>query len=211
LPGISLALNDFAPDDVPDVTPRPLDELVAWANSANEHRDQGRFSLAGRDLGTLLTELQAHALTAGGADRDRAFTAFVQSCILAGDVAKALAGNIDLAISAARRGYDMACRHGDPGLIGFARWWWSLPLMWVTARGRASRLLTEGIDELGQSASLRDEDTLPAEMLGMMHLASAQCATRENQHDDAHAHLAEAERVAVRIGECNGMPYALRS
>jgi transcriptional regulator with XRE-family HTH domain len=42
LPGISLALNNFGPDDVPDVTPRPLDELVAWANSANEHRDQGR-------------------------------------------------------------------------------------------------------------------------------------------------------------------------
>jgi hypothetical protein len=64
LPGISLALNDFGPDEVPDVTPRPLDELVAWADSANEHRDQGWYSLAGRDLGTLLTELQVHALTA---------------------------------------------------------------------------------------------------------------------------------------------------
>ncbi|MDQ3152733.1 MAG: helix-turn-helix transcriptional regulator, partial [Actinomycetota bacterium] len=62
LSGISLALNDFGPDDVPDITPRSLDELVAWADSANEHRDQGRFALAGRDLGMLLTELQAHAL-----------------------------------------------------------------------------------------------------------------------------------------------------
>ncbi|MGH3999285.1 MAG: helix-turn-helix domain-containing protein, partial [Pseudonocardiaceae bacterium] len=35
LPGISLALNDFGPDDVPDITPRSLDALVAWANSAN--------------------------------------------------------------------------------------------------------------------------------------------------------------------------------
>ncbi|MGH3773094.1 MAG: helix-turn-helix domain-containing protein [Pseudonocardiaceae bacterium] len=52
LPGISLALNDVGPDEVPDVTPRPLDELVAWAERANEHRDQGRHSLAGRDLGT---------------------------------------------------------------------------------------------------------------------------------------------------------------
>ncbi|MDQ3761176.1 MAG: helix-turn-helix domain-containing protein [Actinomycetota bacterium] len=57
LPGISLALNEFGPDEVPDLTPRPLDKLVAWADNANEHRDQGRFSLAGRDLGTLLTEL----------------------------------------------------------------------------------------------------------------------------------------------------------
>ena len=40
LPGISLALNDLGPDDVPGVKPRSLDELVAWADSANEHRDQ---------------------------------------------------------------------------------------------------------------------------------------------------------------------------
>ncbi len=205
LSGISLALNDFGPDEVPDVTPRPLDELVAWADSANEHRDQAQFSLAGRDLGTLLTELQAHALTAGPADRAHAFTALVQSCILAGDVAKALAGNIDLSVSAARRGYDMACRHGDPGLIGFSRWWWSLPLMWLNARGRASRVLTAGIDELGPSVHLRSEDTLAAEMLGMMHLAQAQRAARDKQHDDAHAHLAEAGAIAARIGECNGM------
>jgi transcriptional regulator with XRE-family HTH domain len=205
LPGISLALNDFGPDDVPDVHPRPLDELVVWADTANEHRDQGRWSLAGRDLGTLLTELQAHALTAGPADRARAFRALVQSCILAGDVAKALAGNIDLSVTAARRGYDMACRHGNPGLIGFARWWWSLPLMWLTARGRALRVLTAGINELGSSARLRSEDTLPAEMLGMMHLAAAQCAARGKQHDDVHSHLAEAGEIAARIGERNGM------
>ncbi|MGH3829554.1 MAG: helix-turn-helix domain-containing protein [Pseudonocardiaceae bacterium] len=205
LPGISLALNDFGPDDVPDVTPRPLDELVAWADSANEHRDQGRWAMAGRDLGTLLTELQAHALTAGPADRPRAFRALVQSCILAGDVAKALTGNIDLAISAARRGYEVACRHGDPGLIGFARWWWSLPLLWLNARGRASRMLTEGIDELGPSACLRSADTLPAEMLGMMHLAQAQRAARDKQGDDARAHLAEAGKIGARIGERNGM------
>jgi transcriptional regulator with XRE-family HTH domain len=205
LPGISLALNDFGPDEVPDVTPRPLDELVAWANSANEHRDQGRFSLAGRDLGTLLTELQAHALTAGGADRDRAFTALVQSCVVAGDVANRLAGNGDLSVSATGRGYDMACRHGDPGLIGLARWIWAIRLVEFGARGRASRVLTAGIDELGPSACLRSTDTLPTEMLGFLHLVSAQRAVRDKQNDDAHAHLAEAGGIAARIGECNGM------
>ncbi|HWR47005.1 MAG TPA: hypothetical protein VN327_05220 [Pseudonocardiaceae bacterium] len=82
LPGISLALNEFGPDEVPDARPRPLEQLVAWAEHANEHCDQGRYPLVGRDLGTLLT-----------------------------------------------------------------------------ARGRASRILTEGIDELGPSACLRSEDT----------------------------------------------------
>jgi transcriptional regulator with XRE-family HTH domain len=205
LPGISLALNDFGPDDVPDVTPRPLDELVAWANSTNEHRDQARYSQVGRDLGTLLTELQAHALTAGSADRTPAFTALVQSCVVAGVVAKRLAGNGDLAVSAARRGYDMACRHGDPGLIGFALSCWAQQLMGLAARGRASRVLTKGIDELAPSARLRSEDTLPAEMLGLLHLEQAQRAARDQQGDDAHAHLAEAEEIAARIGERNGM------
>ncbi|MGH3800917.1 MAG: hypothetical protein ACRDTD_12405 [Pseudonocardiaceae bacterium] len=111
---------------MPDLTPRPLDELVAWAERANEHRDQGRFSTAGLDLGTLLTELQSHALTAGPADQNRAFTALVQSCIVAGDVANRIAGDVNLSASAARRGYDMACRHGDPALIGFAQWTWAL-------------------------------------------------------------------------------------
>ncbi|MGH3940146.1 MAG: helix-turn-helix domain-containing protein [Pseudonocardiaceae bacterium] len=205
LPGISLALNDFGPDDVPDITPRPLDELVAWADSANEHRDQGRYSRAGRNLSFLLTELQTHALTAGSDDRARAFPALVQSCILASDVAQGVAGNIDLAVSAVRRGYDMACRIGDPGLIGFARWQWALRLMRLTARGRALRVLTTGIDELTSSVHLRSENTFPAEGLGFMHLASAQCAARGKRRDDAQAHLTEAGKIATRIGECNGM------
>jgi hypothetical protein len=63
----------------------------------------------------------------------------------------------------------MACRYGDPALIGFARWCWALQLIWLTARGRASRVLTAGISELGPSVRLRGEDTLPAEMLGFLH------------------------------------------
>ncbi|HET9253783.1 MAG TPA: helix-turn-helix transcriptional regulator [Pseudonocardiaceae bacterium] len=205
LPGISLALNDYGPDEVPDLTPRPLNELLAWAERANEHRDHGHFSLAGRDLGTLLAELQAHALTAGSADQPRAFRALVLACIVAGAVANRIAGNIDLSVTAARRGYDMACRHGDPALIGFARWYWASQLIWMTARGRASRVLTTGINELGGSARLRGEDTLPGEMLGLLHLSAAQCAARDKRHDDARVHLGEATSIAARIGEQNGL------
>ncbi|MGH3885508.1 MAG: helix-turn-helix domain-containing protein [Pseudonocardiaceae bacterium] len=205
LPGISVALNDYGPDEVPDLTPRPLDELLAWAGHANEHRDHGRFSLAGRDLGTLITELQAHALTAGPGDRPRTFTALVVACIVAGDVANRIEGNIDLSVSAAGRGYDMAVRSGDPGLIGFTRWCWALQLIWLTARGRASRLLTTGINELGGSVRLRGENTLPGEMLGFLHLSAAQCAARDKRDDDARGHLGEATAIAARIGEHNGL------
>jgi len=54
LPGIRVALADYDADDVPDVNPRPLDELVSWARNANEHRDHARFSLAGHDIGALI-------------------------------------------------------------------------------------------------------------------------------------------------------------
>jgi transcriptional regulator with XRE-family HTH domain len=205
LPGISLALNDYGPDEVPDLTPRPLEELLAWADRANEHRDHGRFSQAGRDLGMLLTELQTHALTAGSVHQPRAFKALVLACVVAGDVANRIAGNVDLSVAATRRGYDMACRHGDPALIGFTRWCWALQLIWLTARGRASRVLTAGIDELGRSVRLRGADTLPGEMFGFLHLSAAQCAARDKRRDDARAHLDEAEKIAARIGECNGL------
>jgi transcriptional regulator with XRE-family HTH domain len=205
LPGISLALNDYGPDEVPDLTPRPLDELLAWAERADEQRDQGNYSLPGRNLGTLLSELQAHALTAGPADRPTAFRALVRACAVAGAVASKIAGNADLSIAARRRAYDMACRYGDPALIGFARWKWSLQLVWMTARGRACRVLTTGINELGRSVQLGGGDTLSAEMLGFLHLSSAQCAARDQRADDARAHLNEAAAIAERIGEHNGL------
>jgi transcriptional regulator with XRE-family HTH domain len=205
LAGISLALNDYGPDEVPDLTPRPLDELLAWAERADEHRDQGNFSLPGRDLGTVVTELQAHALTVGPADQPRAFRALVRACAVAGAVASKIAGNVDLSIAACRRAYDMACRHGDPALIGFTRWKWALQLIWLTARGRASRVLTTGIDELGRLVQLSSADTLGAEMLGFLHLTAAQCVARDKRSDDAREHLKEAAAIAERIGECNGL------
>jgi len=204
LPGIRLALNDYGPDDVPDLAPRPLDQLVAWAEAANAHCDQTRFSLAGRDAGAMLTELHAHTATATGEDRARAFRALVIACMVAGAVAKNL-GYIDLSVTAARRGYHMARRHNDPGLIGFARWYWALGLMRLAARNRASVTLVGGIDELAPAVQLKADDTLPAEMAGMMHLTSAQTAAREQRGDDAHTHLAEADRIAAAVGERNGM------
>ncbi|MGH3898463.1 MAG: helix-turn-helix domain-containing protein, partial [Pseudonocardiaceae bacterium] len=205
LPGISLALNDYGPDEVPDRTPRPLDELLAGAERANEHRDHGRYSLAGQDLGTLITELQAHALTAGPADRRRAFAALVKVWVVAGIVANKITGDVNLSVSVAGRGYDMACRHGDPGLIGFTRWSWAGKLTLLRARGRASRVLTAGINELGGSVRLRGENTLPGEMLGFLHLSAAQCAARDKRYDDARGHLDEASAIAARIGEHNGL------
>jgi len=205
VPGIQVALHNYGPDDVPDVRPRPLDELVVWAQTANDHRDQSQLSLAGRDVGTLITELQVHALTAGTADRDRAFTALVTACAVAGPVVHVSAGNLDLSVTAGRHMLELARRHGNRGLIGFAHWFLASGLSCLGAQDRAQAVVSTGIDELAPLIRLGDADTLPAEMLGFLHLRQAWIAARKQRGDEAYAHLDEAETIAARIGECNSM------
>jgi transcriptional regulator with XRE-family HTH domain len=204
LSSIRLALNDFGPMDVPDVTLRPLEALASLTDKANEQCGQAHYSQAGHDLGSLLAESQASALTVPPTERDKAFTSAVIACFAAG-VVSSRAGNIDLAATAARRGYDLAMQHDNPGLLGFARWYWALELTTTGARARAHAVLSKGIDDLTPAVQVAASDTLPAEVIGMMHLQQARTAARQQRADDAHAHLDEAAHVADRVGERNGM------
>ncbi len=204
LTSIRWALNDFGPTDVPDMTPRPLEALARLADEANEHCSQAHYSLARHDVGSLLAELQASALTVPTARRDQAFTAAVTTCFVAG-VVSSRAGNIDLAATAARRGYDLAQQHDNPVLFGFARWYWALELTSMAARTRAHAVLSEGIDDLTPAVQLSAANTLAAEIVGMMHLQQARTAARQKHADDAHAHLDEAAHIAGMVGERNGM------
>jgi len=204
LPSIRWALNDFGPTDVPDVAPRPLEALARLADEANEHCAQAHYSLARHDVGGLLAESQATALTVSTARRDQAFTAAVTTCFVAG-IVSSRAGNIDLAATAARRGYDLAQQHDNPALVGFARWYWALELTSMAARTRAGTVLFEGIDDLIPAVQLSAANPLAAEIVGMMHLQQARLAARQQHTDDAHAHLDEAAHIADRVGERNGM------
>ncbi len=205
LPSIRLVLNDFGPVDVPDLTPRPPEVLAIEIDRANEHCSQANYSLAGREIADLLTESQASALTVAAKDRDRAFTTAVSACFVAG-VVSSRAGNIDLAVTAARRGYDLAQQQDNPSLLGFARWYWACELTSMGARTRADAVLSEGIDELTPAVQLSTSaDTLPAELVGMMALQRARSAARQQCHEDAHAHLEQAAQLASRVGERNGM------
>lgn len=202
LPSIRLALNDYAPDEVPTATPRPLDQLLDLADHASRHRDQARYWLAGHDLGNLLLELQAHANVGNPADRERALAAMVESWMVAAAIAKNF-GFIDLSVAATRHGSDYAHLLGAPGLLGFARWYEALSLMRLGARSRASSLLTDAVDDLAPAVRLAAPDTTVAEMVGLMHLTAAQNAARSGSSDNAHAHLDEADRIASRVGERN--------
>ncbi|MGH3936608.1 MAG: helix-turn-helix domain-containing protein [Pseudonocardiaceae bacterium] len=201
---IRLVLNNFGPMDVPDLTPRPSEELASLADRANGHCGQANYSLAGHDVGDLLAESQTSALTVAADERDQAFTAAVTACFVAG-VVSSRAGYVDLAASTAQRGYDLARQQDNPALVGFARWYWACELTSTGARTRAHAVLSDGIDDLTPAVHLSAADTLLAELVGMMHLQQARAAARQKRADDAHAHLDEAARLAGRVGERNGM------
>lgn len=201
---IRSVLNDYAADEIPDVHPRTVNQLASWADQANESCSQAEYSTIAHEAATALAELQKQAFTANRVEREEAFTAAVTTCSVTGVVASRL-GNVDLAATAARRGFDLAYQYDDLGLRGFARWYWAMELISSAARKRARSVLNTGIAELAPSVNLTRSRTLPAEMTGMLHLQLARTAARQDDSDQAHAHLAEARQLADRIGERNGM------
>lgn len=202
LPGIREAIYDATLDDPPDVAARSVGELVSWARVADAHRDQNRYSVAGRDLGVLLTELHVVAGNGTVDDRRLALAGLVQTCHVAAAVAEAM-GHQDLALAAATREHEAAVRLADPTLLGLARYGWAQTWAKVGARRRAVTVADRALADLEPVADPLAADTGPAEMAGMVHLFSAKLAARAGRGDDAAAHLDQAAEFATRTGERN--------
>ncbi len=207
LPGISVALFDATLDDVPDVSARPLHELVERAARANEHSAHSRYGAAGRDLGVLLVDLHVHAVTGTGATRRTALAALAEACVVACGVARSL-GNQDLAVTAAARGQEAARRLEDPALAGFTAMTSTGALSRLGARHRAERVAGTALEQLVDVADPTAPDTATAEAAGMLHLSSAQMAAKSGRAQDAAAHLAEAAELAERTGERNTLWFS---
>jgi transcriptional regulator with XRE-family HTH domain len=202
VPGIREALCDTTLDDPLDLPARPVAELVRWAQQAHEHLDQDRYAHAGRDVGTLLTELHVHAASRDSDTHKPALAALVTAC----HVAAAIAGMIgyhDLALSAGRRELDAATRLGDPVAMGLARFGWAWKWVNVGARPQADTANRLALAELDAVADPSAADTGAAEMLGMHHLLAAKLAARAGRAGDAGDHLDQARVLAGRTGERN--------
>ncbi|MGH3933847.1 MAG: helix-turn-helix domain-containing protein, partial [Pseudonocardiaceae bacterium] len=204
LDDIRLALNDYAFDERPTASPRPLEALVSETDDASAHRDQARYHSAGQNLSAVLLELQSHVYARKSTDRQTALAALVDAWMIAAAVAKNF-GYIDLSRAATQRGHDYAELHGGPGVLSFAGWYLALGLMRLAARNRAADLLAQAIDDFSPSIQLTTSDTAVAQMVGLMHLTSAQTAARSGSSEVAHSHLDEADRIAQRVGEGNAL------
>lgn len=200
LPGISLAINDCTLDDVPDLPARPVAQLVSAAAAANAHLDAARFSLAGRELGVLLTETHVAAVTGGADTRRAALAALAEACLVGASVARHF-GHADLAVQTARRGYDAARRLGDPTRAGLLTMHRALGLAWIGARHRVTTVVDDALAEIAPDPSAAD--TGPAQAAGMLHLTAALNHARQNRAGAADDHLAHAGELAGRAGEGN--------
>lgn len=206
LPAVSLALHECTLDDVPDQDARSVAELARRVREANRHADLVRYDAAGRELGDLLTELHVHAITGKGTSRQSALAALVEACVVAYGAARTL-GHGELAITAARRGYDAARATERSELIGLATMCRTVALMRMGARRRADTLATAALAELEPVADPTAANTAPAEAAGMLHLAAAHLAARGGRAETARDHLSEVDELAERTGERNYLNF----
>lgn len=206
VPGIEIAVLDCTLDDVPDVPVRPLAELVELARQANTHCDEARYALAGRDFGVVLRELHVHAATGTIDTRRVALAALVEACLAASGTARVL-GHGALAVAVARRGHDAAQQLGDPGRTAFAAMQRAGTLIRVGARHRGATVLDDALTAVEPAADPTAAGTGAAQAAGMLHLTSAQLASRERRGSDADAHLAQAAELARYTGECNDLNF----
>ncbi|HEU0089032.1 MAG TPA: helix-turn-helix transcriptional regulator [Pseudonocardiaceae bacterium] len=202
LPGIRDVIHGVMVDELPDRAARPLPELHYGVREAQEHLDQDRVGLAGRELGALLAELHIHASAKDPDIARAALPVLVRACYLAALIADRI-GHADLVLAIAARGRDAATRSGDPVMLALARLGLALAWTHIGARRQAGAAIALVLAELDSLADPTAADTGPAEMVGLAHLMAAKLAAHTGRAADAHHYLAEARALAERTGERN--------
>ncbi|MBV9729575.1 MAG: helix-turn-helix transcriptional regulator [Pseudonocardiales bacterium] len=204
LPGIALAVYEYQLDDPPDLPARPVAQLAAAVAHANAALDEAKFSLAVRHLGALIGELTVAAVSGSTDSRRTALAALAEACMVGTATARHL-GRPELAIQAARRGYDAASMLGDPALTAQLAVQRSLGLTWIGARRRVTDVLDKALAAITPVADPSAADTSPAEAAGMLHLTAAWHHALQKHASDADAHLRETADLAAATGERNAL------
>lgn len=174
---------------------RPLPELVSAARKAGDHNLQADIATAMRLLPDTLTGLAACSRTGDEKQQKTALRALVEAQSIACSVLIAL-GYPDLGWVAAMQARQAAARLDEPAYIGRAEFGC---IRAMTPYSRRARHAERAVALLEPHAAA---DDLTAQMYGMLHLMAAYDAAVVG--GDVAGHLAEAQSLADRLGECTG-------
>jgi transcriptional regulator with XRE-family HTH domain len=201
---VSAALYDCTLDDAPDGPARSVEQLADLAAAANRYTDESQYSAAVAGLGRVITELHVHA--GRESNRRKPLGALVEACLATSGVARQM-GRPELAVQAAQRAADAAKLMESEPLMALVAMQLSGALVRLGARRAAGSTLGHGFAIVEPVADPTADDSIAAEGLGMLHLASAQLAAREGRATDADTHLDQARELAGRTGERNAYRY----
>lgn len=193
VPDIRAALIALVFGDVAEAPSRSLDELDAETRRLMTHRRRCEYADAARLIAPLLRGLGAAAYSPKSTGRDaalRLLTLATYHCVF---VLKYL-GFVDLPMTAAERCHAAAQGVERPEFLGLADY------------ARLHALPPESREvgrKLADAATTRIATATSADSLqvyGMLHLTSAWADALAGNADDADAHVAEAAKIADRLG-----------
>lgn len=189
-------LLDATIDDPPDLPARPVAVLGRAVTEMDGALRDADYAAMHRKLSGLLGELQVHAATSVGQDRDEALRLLILASSSAGIMLRHF-GRTDLAWVAADRGRQAARLLGDPA--------WTAAAAYEVAHARPSVNLPRALLSTPRIADKFEpyvgDGTFGRQVYGMLQLSAALACAVQGDHDGAEDHGAEAARVAGPLGD----------
>ncbi|GAA3122627.1 helix-turn-helix transcriptional regulator [Streptomyces rameus] len=193
----SLDLYDLGTD--PDLATRPARQLIARADRLCAEVRATRLRSAARDLPGLVAEL-THA--AWSNPSTELWQALASAYRTAHDISVKL-GYYDLSTVALDRMGWAAHRASDPSLAAVRQYMRALVYFREGEYRIGQRLIAAGHDVIGQSDPSREA----LAVAGQLHLGGAVIAARAERPSSVGQHIAEARRIAERIGDASDVHW----
>ncbi|MBX7554429.1 helix-turn-helix domain-containing protein [Streptomyces sp. tea 10] len=187
----ALDLYDLGPN--PDLSVRPAGQLIVGADSLCEEVRATRLRNAARDVPGLIAEI-TH--TAWSTPSTELWQALASAYRTAHDISVKL-GYYDLSAVALDRMDWAAQRASDPCLSAVRQYMRALVYFREGEYRIGQRLVASGHSLASQAGESREAQAVA----GQLHLGASVISARADDETAVHMHIAEASRIAERIGD----------
>ncbi|MFI1768982.1 helix-turn-helix domain-containing protein [Streptomyces sp. NPDC020800] len=193
----SLDLYDLGPN--PDLTERPAEQLIAAADTLCEDVRATHLRNAARKLPGLIAELTHSAWAAPSTELWQALASTYRT---AHDISVKL-GYYDLSAVALDRMDWAAQRASDPCLSAVRQYMRALVYFREGEYRIGQRLVASGHGVVAQAGETREALAVS----GQLHLGASVICARAEDRTAVHLHIAEARRIAKRIGDASDVHW----